>query len=274
MKFVNITREDFLSRPLLYKYMPLEYTLKTLNSKRLWFADPTKWKDPFERRFVEAKYMDGTKQRNFRWKNHIYCICMSQTQVCEASWRVYSPNDIAVQLRINRDELLKELEKMEKDFDIYIGKVEYMSTNDITKDLSEIPFKKPRVTTINSDNFAARLFMLKRMAFRYEDEIRILLLDKDKKNTPKKDGVEMPYQCENTDLIHSVVIDPSIGLQTFSMIKEFFVNKYNFKPYRNGSGRSVSRVIHSEIYKNIGSDKINFYSSGSTLQTAQPVGNV
>lgn len=106
--------------------MSLETALRTLDNKKLWFANPTTWKDPFERRFIEAKYYDGKEKRDFTWKNRVYCICLSQTMVSEASWRVYSPNDIGVQLRIKREMLLEELKAFETEYHIYIGRVEYI----------------------------------------------------------------------------------------------------------------------------------------------------
>ena len=56
IQFVNITEDEFFKTALLHKYMPLEFALKTLNEKKLWLANPTSWKDPFEKRFIEAQY--------------------------------------------------------------------------------------------------------------------------------------------------------------------------------------------------------------------------
>ena len=40
LRFINITEAEFLSSKLLYKHMPLENALRTLNNKALWFANP------------------------------------------------------------------------------------------------------------------------------------------------------------------------------------------------------------------------------------------
>ena len=55
IQFVNFSKEDFLSKKVLHRYMPLEYALKMLNEKALWFASPQSWKDPFEKRFISAE---------------------------------------------------------------------------------------------------------------------------------------------------------------------------------------------------------------------------
>lgn len=258
MKFINITREEFLSSKLLYKYMSLEKTLNTLNDKYLWFANPTTWKDPFESRFINAKYFDGKEERQFKWKNRIYCICMSQTIVSEAAWRIYSPSDIGVQLRINRDVLLKELKGMESEYDVYIGKVEYMKTDDIIQNLSDIPFAPPKISDINTDTFAARLFMLKRIAFQYEDEIRIVLVSKDEKNAKYRKGVRVPYGCDNTKLIQRIVLDPEIGNLTADMIRNVLIDKYGFASYTKTNGVIFNRVIQSKIYNDNSSKVIHF----------------
>lgn len=258
MKFVNITRKNFLSDDLLYKYMSLENTLNTLNDKYLWFANPTTWKDPFESRFIDAKYFDGKEERYFKWKNRVYCICMSQTIVSEAAWRIYSPSEIGVQLRINRDVLLKELKGMESEYDVYIGKVEYMKTDDIIQNLSDIPFAPPKISDINTDTFAARLFMLKRIAFQYEDEIRIVLVSKDKDDVRYKKGVKMPYKCKNIELIKRIVLDPEIGKQTADMIRNVLIDKYGFVSYPKTDGGIFNRVIQSKIYKDNSSKVIHF----------------
>ena len=77
IQFVNITKEEFLQSKLLYKHLPLENALRTLKDKSLWFANPMTWKDPFERRFLEAKYMLNGEEKNFTWKGKVFCTCMT-----------------------------------------------------------------------------------------------------------------------------------------------------------------------------------------------------
>ena len=206
----------------------------------------------------EANYYDGNKKRKFLWKNRIFCICMTQTMVSEAPWQIYSSGKIGVQFRINRDVLLQELKNMEKDYNIYIGRVEYMNTDDIMQDLSQIPFSKKPIVPVYSDTYVAQLLMLKRVAFQYEDEIRIMLVSKDSKNFQYKKGIKMPYQCENTDLIQRIVLDPSLEKMTFAMVKNLLVNKYNFKSYFKDDGTEFNRVLKSNIYNDKGAQIIHF----------------
>lgn len=246
IKFVNITEKEFFETKLLHKYMPLEYALKTLNEKKLWFANPTSWKDPFEKRFIEAQYKSKSgKLSSFAWKDKVFCICMTQTATSEAYWNAYSYQQIGIEFRVNKRQLYDELQKIQNEYDIYIGKVEYMITSDIKKQpITSIPFSTP-IPKVNSSEWKARLLLLKRVAYKYEDEIRIILVKKDK---TKEQGINLEYQCENTDLIETIILDPSLADNTTMLLKEVFENKYNFKPRLNKSKRLQRRVQKSQLY--------------------------
>lgn len=245
--FVNIKKEEFLRSKLLYKHMPLENALRTLENKYLWFADPCEWKDPFEKRFLEAKYTQKGKNVNLRWRDKLFCTCMTQTISSEAFWNTYSKGNIGVELRISRSQLLEELSRYEDKYKIFIGRAEYLNTKDITcKDLRKIPFNPavPADLKTNSDEFAARLFLLKRVSFSYENEIRIIIVS-DEPSSAK--GIELKYLCDNTELIHSVVLDPNIEDYTFNMLKGHFENAFGFiKTEQNGKKRQ--RVLRSRLY--------------------------
>lgn len=246
LHFVNITEEEFLKHKLLYKHMPLENALRSLNEKYLWFANPSSWKDPFEKRFLEAKYIMNGKEINFNWRGKVFCICLTQTQTSEAYWNIYQQDSIGIEFRIYRKKLLEELKKYDETHKIFIGRAEYLKTSEIKKDLREIPFNPPvpTHTKINTDTFASRLFLLKRIAFKYEDEIRIIIV---KKNPTKEKGIKVNYECENTDIIHKIVLDPNLGENTSIMLKNVFANEYGFKPF-TGQSKNTSRVLQSQLY--------------------------
>lgn len=246
VQFVNITEEEFFKTTLLHKYMPLEYALKTLNEKKLWFANPTSWKDPFEKRFIEAQYKSKSgRLSSFAWKDKVFCICMTQTATSEAYWNTYSYQQIGIEFRVNKRQLYNELLKIQSQYDIYIGKVEYMKTSDIKKKpISSIPFGNP-IPKVNSSEWKARLLLLKRIAYKYEDEIRIILV---KKNKTKEQGINLEYQCKNTDLIETIVLDPSLADNTTALLKDVFENKYNFKPKLDKNGGHQRRVLKSQLY--------------------------
>ena len=227
--------------------MPLENALRTLNNKALWFANPATWPDPFERRFLEATYMKGGKETTFNWIERVFCTCLTQTSSSEAFWNAYSKGEIVIEFRIIREKLLEELKRNATKYDIFIGKVEYMKSADIKKTaIKDIPFDPPLKVPSTKPEYAARLFLLKRIAFQYEDEVRIILL---KKNKTKENGIELNYGCENTDLISRIVLDPRLGDNTAEMLYKCFADDYGFTAYHSGK-TTVKRVLRSQLYAN------------------------
>lgn len=119
-----------------------------------------------------------------------------------------------------------------------------MAKNDIKKPLRKIPFNPSVGSGMNTDLFAARLFLLKRIAFAYEDEIRIIII-KDKAS--KESGIQFHYDCANTDIIRRIVLDPRIGDYTYKMLRKLFVNTYGFSSLKE-NGEEYNRVLRSQIY--------------------------
>lgn len=245
--FVNITEKEFLSSKRLYKHLPLENALKALNEKQLWFANPKEWQDPFEKRFIDAQYMRKGQRVSLKWTERIFCSCMSMTSSSEAYWRVYAQDQLCVEFRINRATLLEEL-KRHSDCDIYIGRVEYMLTNSITQPLKQIPFNPPCPYPTHSPLFFARLLLLKRFSFKYEDEIRIIVVTNE---ALKKNGIALSYGCESTTLVNQIVLDPRIGNNTALMLKHVFEDKYGFKKTPNGSPCVVKSGLYSAQNKTV-----------------------
>ena len=236
---------DFLSKRLLYKYMPLERVLGMLKTQTLWFANPTIWKDPFEKRFIENLYEIGGAQKPFPWKNRVYCMCATQTATSEAYWNTYSAGEVGVSIKFNRAKLLDELKQIAAaGARIYIGKVEYLQTQIIKGDLSKNSFLNPSGTPIKSlgtEELKVKLLLLKRIAYRYEDEIRFFVV-RDK--AAKQDGTLLKYNIPNTELIDSISLDPRIGENSIELLRREFETTYGFAPV----SKSQRRVQRSLLY--------------------------
>jgi hypothetical protein len=227
VKFVNMTEDEFLSKKILYKYMPLEFALGMIKDKYLWLCNPTIWKDPFEKRFIDAKYLKGSSEKTYPIKGQLFCMCMTQTTTSEAHWNIYSNGQIGISFKIRRKQLLNVLSNHIDDYDIYIGKVNYLRSQDIKKSLSEIEtIKDIKPFNINNRKLQIQLLLLKRIAFKYEDEIRILAV---KKYKTKENGIKLSYSIEPNKLIDTITIDPNVGLNTEHTLKKLFTHEYNFE---------------------------------------------
>jgi hypothetical protein len=126
---------------------------------------------------------------------------------------------------------LSELEKL-TDFNIYIGKVKYLLTKQIEGDFWEaISLAKPKNHEIES--LYLNLMLLKRMAFEYEDEIRIFVM---KKSTTEEKGIPIKFE-DLSKLILRVTIHPTVKSHTENLLKEIFKNKYH-----------IGNVVKSQLY--------------------------
>lgn len=221
--------------------MQLEFALDTIKEKYLWFCNPVTWKDPFEKRFIDAKYVLDEKETEFPIKGQVFCICLTQTPTSEAHWNNYSNGQIGISFKIIKERLLEVLEKHTTDYDIYIGKVDYLKTTDLKKKLSDIESLKTIVPfKMTNRQLQIQLLLLKRIAFRYEDEIRILAV---KKHKTKENGIKLSYTIEPHELIDTITLDPNVGSNTESLLKNTFKQKFGFEKVYKSQLYSMSNDI-------------------------------
>lgn len=251
--YVNMTRDDFCAKNSsakslkpLYKYMPLVYALDLLQNHHLWFANPEVWGDPYERRFLKANFHRNNNVTSFPWKGRVFCTCFTTTAASEAHWNRGNREDMNVQLHFNREEILNELKKLPQNMHVYIGKVEYMRTRDISKsDLSKIPFKNPKPTITNIDDYCARLLLLKRNAFLYEEEIRIMIVVESSEFYDSNGSYFLDWHGGQTTMIQKITLSPLMSEASNSKLRDFLGVHYNI-PIVNSllyTGSKVKRPL-------------------------------
>ncbi len=236
VKYLNISESDFLANKIVHKFLPLERALQLLESKKLWFSNPAKWPDPFERRFIEGEYDGGKK---FTWLGRVYCICITTNATSEASWKAYSKGDFAVKLELDRNEFAKILNNAASQpgvMDVFFGAMDYQQTKNIEKPLSKIEFDDKVRLPISSKLFKARLLLLKRKAFDYEKEFRAIIV---KKNKSDAAGITVDIP-DILKLVRSITVDPNIGDYEFEMIRNHLIAKYGF---------TNKQIMRSRLYK-------------------------
>ena len=201
VEFFNI--EELPRGNFFYKYMDLEAALKSLglnndNNTTLRFVEPSSWEDEYEGRFYNANYenVDPKNENN----PFLYACCMTSKSENEAAWSVYSHGKRGlaahcVEFKINRRKLREELSKSKQveGSKVYIGKVAYISKG-IIDHLHETTVGKQDK---NNDDYYRyfksfglaqylQLLLLKRNAYKHEEEIRIFIIPQ--KNEEKYKG--------------------------------------------------------------------------------------
>ncbi len=233
----------------LYRYMPLKY-LRTLLSKdrpQIVFMSPQKWEDPYEKRFLYGKY--GIE--NFQDK--IACICFT-TNASEneaAAWCMYDrerKNDI-VQVSFDFDNLLIVLNGYgdRNGVDFYIGMVDYNIEVDELKGKKDSKVKKI-VKECSAERAALKLMLLKRKAFKFEGEVRIIAmaskpLSDEKMIIPLEKGHSLIKQIKAQPFLPNTIVTKELLKKEFSSVKivrsQLYdsVPKFNYKQVKNSSIR-------------------------------------
>lgn len=190
----------------VFKYMPLDRFVKSVDDKVLTFVSPEKWYDPFEQLYYG---IDCSKKGYYT--EDIVCMCISEKSSTneDASWRVYAgPSNKTVRISIEQDKLLQLLENYatSKDYEVYIGKVNYsfekkdiQGLHNMSSPYYNVFFPK----TMRVEHYLS-LMLLKRSAFKYENEVRIFMV----KNNISEKLVKIPCDYKATGLVSNVMLSP------------------------------------------------------------------
>ena len=170
-----------LNKDVFHKYIPLTYLKGYISNRQITFVSPASWSDPFETRYHDINY------KNIGYtKPRVFCMCLTTKQACneDAMWIRYSkPGDEMVKINISIADLLKLLDDQgsQMGFKTFIGEVIYLSKTDIMK----ITRKDKRFfpTQFDIEHYLS-LMSLKRIAFSYENEVRIFIKPDDRATPP------------------------------------------------------------------------------------------
>ncbi|MCG2610518.1 hypothetical protein LZZ90_03230 [Flavobacterium sp. SM15] len=183
---------------VIWKYMDLSKFLDILISGKMFMSRSDKFEDQYEGTFSEPTFEEIKKisENNPKfldyYKSHRENVVISSWHTNEyesfAMWQVFTKNNegLAIQSTIGK---LKEALAMERNFEQYIGEVNYI---DYKKEL--IPF---------DDAFFP--FLFKRKSFQYENEIRVI-----SDVTPQKLSINegLKIDVDITKMIEKIYIHP------------------------------------------------------------------
>ena len=183
---------------IVWKYLDLSKFLDLQLSRKLFMSRSDKFEDQYEGTFSEPTYEEIKKLSvnnpeflNY-YKSHREKVVISSWHINEyesfAMWQIFTQNSegLAIQSTIGR---LQKAMDVEKDFNQYIGEVNYI---DYKKEY--IPF---------DDMFFP--FLFKRKSFQYEREVRIIA-DLSEHDIKINDGLKIEVDIDQ--LIEKIYIHP------------------------------------------------------------------
>lgn len=229
----------------VYRYMHYSWAKTLIESKKISFADPKEWEDPFEQRFACGNYgVFSPKQ--------LACLCVT-TEHGEneaAFWRAFDPDgkhDL-VQVTLDFETLLRSLDRFAKKYDakVYVKACDYKYSSAELKSSGKDSFLKG-VERVDEKTFID-LMSLKRRAFASENELRFFIYGN---NLPFETGyVNIPYEG---NLVRTIKVCPNPDIWAF-MSAEDFVPEI-LKAYYSRKQISVD-IEQSRLYEDV--SKFNF----------------
>lgn len=225
---VNVPQKDNVP---VYKYMTISTALKCLGidgerlKTTLRFTQPSEWNDPAEKAFYEATLKRGKETLNF----YAYACCVSKQQQSEAAWMTYEygKHEGCVKFSIDKEKLYQEIENWAANngFTFYYDEAIYSDWGKL-KELAEKIWNTEEVqkgsNILDVEKFLCML-LLKRNAYKYEDEIRLFLIKGDGK-TQKIDDEGKPTKILDIainlpDCINAIYIGKTCGYKMVEQLK-------------------------------------------------------
>lgn len=185
-----------------FKYLSLDTALLCIENNTMQFVEPSRWQDKYERRFYEADYIS----QNVGYEDcpMLFATCMTTTRFNEAAWKLYTYGKTGlgvscVEFQINKFKFRQQLVKAVSELDkIYEGVVMYCSQSMIDNiHLKKVEKKGAKVANKFHSQYVTRqagvpyinnylnLLLMKRDAFKHENETRFFILKHDEIG-PKK----------------------------------------------------------------------------------------
>ena len=113
----------------LYRIIKWEHLIDLFETRKLYFSNPREWEDPYESRVDHPSMAD------------VFAQCCGRQGVSDAMWRIYSPNQYGVRVKVRRRTLVAQLDdaKRQKEFKFRrIGPVKYRKQSEIDSKLKEL----------------------------------------------------------------------------------------------------------------------------------------
>ena len=217
----------------IYRYMRVKDLKQTLKSSKFFLSNVGAWTDPYERWWCEELFHPGSKLAGV----HAYGSCWSLHSSDEPFWRLYQDRCLGhsahlppVRVQAKPESLLAMMSRAVAAVEakVYLGDVRYRERTDVEATAAAF-----RATQREVASTAASGLHLKRKAFEYEREIRLLWIDR----AARRDSILIDFNP--LEVFEEIMVGPSSDLATFETLQAEFVD-LGFPP---------DRIVRSLIYQ-------------------------
>ena len=205
---------------VMYKYIPLEFVLNMLETRKLRFDNIKKWEDVYEN-FVDKEEICLLKsKRDKMYGRACYGQSWTEQEESDAMWRIYSPTKNAVRVKtvcpLIRN-VFSEWNKDRKDNPIWptIDRVFYADEDEINKWLvSNTPMNHWAFIELQCESL-----FIKRREFEHEKEVRVIFTNYKKEE--EEGYIEVGF--DPNKVFSEIVVDPRASDSEFACQRDSLV---------------------------------------------------
>lgn len=225
----------------IYRYSSAEKLLRTLRERKVYLANVVdSWTDPYESWWCKQLFRPGSKLHDV----HVYGNCWTTVARDEPFWRLYEdrcprcksaghpPHDPPVRVRAKPMTLVDvsktAIANSSFDAKVYLGAVQYRPQPHIMASCEAFRSNGKQVSAT-----AASGLHLKREAFQYESEVRLLWIDRESPRPGKL------IDFDPVTVYEQIMIGPGADDGTFTRMRDSIV----------ALGYPIDRVVRSVIYR-------------------------
>ena len=214
-------------RKTVYRILRFEHLVRLFRDRQFTLTSPFSWEDPFER--LWSRLVFPAKADHELVARRVFGSCLTFQARSDAMWTIYSRNWLGVRLTMKLDEIQRQLESAPEltDTRVWIGEVNYLSDTGLTaraKNLKEAV----ALPDVDHSEVMAKAWLNKRIAFRHEDEARVLAVLPAHKAMPSETKV-LKFAVDPPALISSIHIDPRAPPEVFETLQRDIRSSLGFK---------------------------------------------
>jgi hypothetical protein len=180
----------------VYRIVPLERLYELFETGRNVLVSPRKWDDPFENFILRGNQLS---------RRGLFGQCWTRHRASDAMWRIYSPQSGGVRLRSRVCTLLETLTRSlgsaASSSRPFVGSVRYLPE----RRLLRFAQKAINQNGLREPSQMAETLLVKRLAFRHEREIRLILC----RDHDLNDDLA-PYGLDPHKLVDQLMLDPRL----------------------------------------------------------------
>lgn len=215
----------------IYRILSQEHFFQMFKEKKNFLVRPSEWKDKFENLVLQSMIKSlSSGEGYFSFRNDVCGQCWTSYKESDAMWQIYSNGKNTVKIRTTVGKLIDGLRNANPGYEAcYIGEVKY---------LCEAQLREFVRTIFKCDMTAeavARSFLVKRTAYEYEREIRLIYITKKK----HVDDI-YKYDIDPHDMIEQVVLNPCVPNDEYTRFKEKVIKCTSL---------TDEQVKHSSLYQ-------------------------